>query len=195
MPRPACVGILRAEHIKSYCVLDSDYHTSEQIAERYTEAAAHNIQLRVWTRKEIENYLLIPMVIHRLICDGVAANVTPPTLAEVESAMEHFIDGLRDEVFDALSTELLSQDKAGGVAKANRLARETITKAWATVNGRLAIIPGKRMISLLSGWSQTIYGPSFNALRVASTLRCEEIHPEVRAVIEAIEEHEDIKTP
>lgn len=115
-----------------------DYHTSERISGRYTEPASHSIQLHVWSRKEIENYLLVPSVIHRAICEGVAADVTPPTLEEVEQAMNRFIDELRDEVMDALSTELLSQDKAGGVANANRLAREVITEAWATADGRLS---------------------------------------------------------
>ena len=59
----------------------------------------------------------------------------------------------------------------------------------------LAIVPGKRMVSLLSGWSQSKYGPSFNGLRIASNLQSGEIHPEVRAVIEAIEEHDDLETP
>lgn len=49
--------------IASYCLFDSDYHTSEELDKRYSQAAAKNIFLHIWHRKEIENYFLIPETI------------------------------------------------------------------------------------------------------------------------------------
>jgi predicted ATPase len=44
------------EAITPFCILDSDYHIEDDIAERYAEAARRLVQLHIWRRKEIENY-------------------------------------------------------------------------------------------------------------------------------------------
>ena len=53
--------------IATYSLFDSDFHTDEEIAERYEEARQNRVYLHVWQRKEIENYLLVPDAISRLI--------------------------------------------------------------------------------------------------------------------------------
>ena len=37
--------------IVTYCFFDSDYHTDEEIDERYAEAAQHKVNLHIWHRK------------------------------------------------------------------------------------------------------------------------------------------------
>ncbi len=46
--------------IRIYCILDSDYHTLAEIQFRLEEARKHQVELHIWQKKEIENYLLIP---------------------------------------------------------------------------------------------------------------------------------------
>ena len=48
------------ERIRVYCLLDSDYHTPQQITARLAQAADAGVDLHIWKRKEIENYLLVP---------------------------------------------------------------------------------------------------------------------------------------
>lgn len=55
------------EGLAKYCVLDKDYHTAEEIHERYKSATDHRINLHVWSKKEIENYVLLPTTIARHI--------------------------------------------------------------------------------------------------------------------------------
>ena len=55
------------QSINSYCILDSDYHTDNEINERKIESSNNNLYLHVWKMKEIENYLLIPSAIARVI--------------------------------------------------------------------------------------------------------------------------------
>ena len=49
--------------INTYCFLDSDYHLNEEKKLRYKEAKKHLINLHIWKKKEIENYLLSPTII------------------------------------------------------------------------------------------------------------------------------------
>ncbi len=53
--------------VKIYCVLDSDFHTEDEIGRRLNEAKAKKVNLHIWRRKEIENYFLVPSAIARLI--------------------------------------------------------------------------------------------------------------------------------
>ena len=48
------------DEIRIYCILDSDYHTLAEIQFRLEEARKHQVELHIWQKKEIENYLLIP---------------------------------------------------------------------------------------------------------------------------------------
>jgi len=177
------------EDILTYCFLDSDYHHNEQIDARYTEAKTHGVELHIWSRKGIENFLLVPSAIQRVIAFGCKGHKTPPTVEEVEEETNQIAESLRDEIFDCLCTEFAT-NKALAAGTANKRARERLTEAWKTLEGRISLVPGKQMVSALSGWSQKNFSASFNATKLASSLQATEIHPEIRAVVEAIENHE-----
>ncbi len=177
------------EDISTYCILDSDYHHDEQIKVRYEEAKTHGVELHIWSNKEIENYLIIPSAIHRIIMTGCGDQRTPPSLSEIENEINQNANRLQEEVFDNLCIEF-AMKKALAAGTANKRARERLTKAWSTFEGRIGLIPGKQMISALSEWSQKHFGASFNATKLASSLQASEIHHEVRSVVTSIEKHE-----
>lgn len=93
----------------------------------------------------------------------------------------------KDAAFDALSTQLHTMNKAGGVTDANKKARERIDTAWETQNGRWSLVSGKALISGLSGWSQERFGVSLNPLRIIKEMNRYEIDSEVTSVITSIE--------
>jgi energy-coupling factor transporter ATP-binding protein EcfA2 len=177
------------EDILTYCFLDSDYHHDEQVAARYAEAKTHGVELHIWSRKEIENFLIVPSAIQRVIAFGCKANKTPPTVEDVENEINSIAEGLRDEIFDNLCTEFAT-NKALAAGTANKRARERLTQAWSAFEGRISIVPGKQMVSALSSWSQKNFSASFNATKLASSLQKTEINLEIQAVVEAIENHE-----
>lgn len=56
--------------IVTYCILDSDYHNNEEIKNRYKDSHDKRVSLHIWQRKEIENYLLVPTALFRIISSG-----------------------------------------------------------------------------------------------------------------------------
>ena len=52
--------------IQCICLLDSDYFPKDMIEEKNDEASANHLNLHIWNRKEIENYLLESEVLFRL---------------------------------------------------------------------------------------------------------------------------------
>jgi energy-coupling factor transporter ATP-binding protein EcfA2 len=177
------------DDIITYCLLDSDYHTPVQISSRFTEAKSHGVELHVWSRKEIENFLIVPTTIQRIVYAGCKAKHTPPSVQDVKDEIDRIAENLKDEVFDSLCTEFAT-DRSLAAGTANKRARERVTQAWSCFDTRIGVIPGKQTISTLSEWSQKKFGVSFNATKLATFLQVDEIHPELAAVVEAIEGHQ-----
>ncbi|MBN1664222.1 MAG: AAA family ATPase [Deltaproteobacteria bacterium] len=179
------------QSIAVYCILDSDYHTEIEIAKRKQEAKAAGVQLRIWELKEIENYLLVPSAIRRVIASRVSRRKAAPSIEEIVQKLEKIFSDLKDEIFDAFSAEIYAQDRKLGAAGANKVARAYLVKKWKTYNGRLSVVSGKEVLSRLSKWSQDRYSVSLSASLIARQLKLEEIPNEVIEVIRAIENCEN----
>ncbi len=175
------------EEIRTYCLLDSDYHTAEAIAGRYEEAARVGVCLHIWQRKEIENYLLVPSAILRVIRSKLQKEIDGITEDRVRSRLEKIAEAQKDAAFDAISQEALAENRAKGIKFANEIARKRIDTAWSSLKGKLSVVSGKLLLSKLSEWGQNRFGVSLSARRLAREIRTSEFEPEMRNVILAIE--------
>lgn len=176
------------ETITAYCILDSDYHTHEEIEERKKQSVERNVQLHIWSVKEIENFFLIPSLIQRTIASTVPVRVTPPTEKEIAGKLMSIATGFRDEVLDGLASEILARDRKLALGTANKRARERLNKSIDDDGDTfLRRCPGKAVISALSDWSQQEFGVSITALKLARNARREEIDDEMVSVMDSIE--------
>jgi hypothetical protein len=89
------------DRTRIYCILDRDYHSEIEIDKRLAEAARHGIQLHIWAKKEIENYLLSPKALHKLI--RTRATRTPPTIEEIENQLTAIAEKLKNVVVDGVT--------------------------------------------------------------------------------------------
>ncbi len=172
--------------ITTYCILDRDYHTDEEVAARMAQARQRGVRLHVWTRKEVENYLLVPHAIQRAIASSPSFGQAPG-VAEVVAKMEEITADLKDQVLDGLATYYLAMHKSEGLSAANADARRRLGGAWETLEGRIRLVPGKAVVSALARWAQVKYGVSVSSVDLARALRGTEIATEVRRVLGAIE--------
>jgi energy-coupling factor transporter ATP-binding protein EcfA2 len=183
------------EKIRTFAVLDRDYFPDAEISERYAEARQWRVQLRIWTRKEIENFLLVPAAIARLIAAGVPNGGASPSAEVVASEIDAWAEAMRTDVSDRIATEFLARDKKGGVAKANPAARRVMDARWKTPEGRLASVPGKAMLRKISQWAQDTYGVSFGAEQIARELLPSEVDPEIIEVVSAVAAGRPLRKP
>ncbi|CAN5921892.1 hypothetical protein BH11PSE3_BH11PSE3_03600 [soil metagenome] len=181
------------QSIRAYCILDRDYHTQDEVDEVQAEAHRFGLQLHVWSRKELENYLIVPRTIQRLIAGKIAKDVPPPTVPEVISAIEQQCENRRNEVFDAMGQEFLARNRGAGLPAANTLARTRLDQSWTTFSGKIAIVSGKQLLSDLSKWSKQHFNVSFGRMSVAEAMYVEEIDGEIRKVLTAIERVEELE--
>jgi hypothetical protein len=172
------------DRITTYCIFDSDYHTTQEKAERYRQAGERGINLHIWERKEIENYLLDPVVIARVIKQRT--KTTAPTVAVVSEFLLQTCENEKDNVFDAMATHQGQQDHKLGAGTANKAARALLDNRWK--HGPLHVVPGKELLARLSAWAQENYGVAIGAMALARALRITEIPQEMTKIISSIEE-------
>lgn len=179
-----------ATTIKLYCIFDRDYHTEAELNDRRDQASASGIFLHVWKRKEIENYLVVPRCIARVIQSRVRKRLTEDlvaTTSAVAIAVNRICDELREHTCDSVADAVRLRDRGLAVSAANREARQIVTAAWAQPEGKLVVVPGKQLLSRLSDWSKQEYNVSFGAVTIARNLSSDEVHGELADVLSAIE--------
>jgi hypothetical protein len=122
------------EEVTTYCVLDSDHHTPAEIQRRLADARARQVSPYVWPRKELENYLLVPSAIARVIAQRLIRGEAP-TRDNVSAEIQRIAESLRDEAFDTTASEILWENRALGPAGANREARAVIDARTQALGG------------------------------------------------------------
>jgi predicted ATPase len=180
------------QNIAVYCVLDSDFHTPAQKSRRYDQASKSGIKLHIWKRKEIENYLLVPSALQRVISARIPKGKVAPTLEEVEERLGALLEIQRDTVIDSFANEFFLDDRSSGIAAANQAARNLVLPLWTKPEGKLALSPGKIVFTQVARWSQDTYGVSLNPALVARSLRANEVASELFAFLSAVASGRDI---
>jgi hypothetical protein len=174
------------DSITVFCLLDSDFHTEGQIKERELEAESKQVQLHVWKKKELENYLLVPSAVQRVISKQAGKRVQLPKEEEIAAKLESIHEELSPEILDALSQELFSAERKLGVGGANKRAR-AILKEKTNNNCLSDLSPGKSALSRLSEWSQNEFGVGLSVIGLAKELTRAEMDPELVEVLTLIE--------
>jgi energy-coupling factor transporter ATP-binding protein EcfA2 len=173
------------ESIITYCIFDRDYHTDEEIKERYEEAEKNSINLKIWAKKEIENYLIVPTAILRIIEKEKGIRLTEEVIV---SKIEEFCQELKDEYLDCLTDKIHVNHRRSGKfvepSTARKLAMEQLENEW---QNRLHIISGKTLIKKISNWTNNTFNVSLSANKLAQEIHQSEINPELKEVISRIE--------
>jgi hypothetical protein len=180
------------EDIRVYCLLDRDYRTARSIAGRETEAKSKGIRLHIWKCKELENYLMSPACISRVVASRAGERTPAPSSQEVASKILEFAEALREEAFDAMSQEHFDENRSRGLGAANTAARTAFREREDSV-GIANVVSGKGLLSKVSAWTQSQFGVCLNAGLLAAELLDAEIPSELRLVLDAIEHATEIR--
>ena len=171
------------EKIKIYCLFDSDFHTSEQKQLRMEEANALKVQMHIWSKKEIENYLLVPTAIMRIL---KIESKKPITIAvsDIQNKITEIAMAHRDDIIDSFATEIQSTNKKHAVSTLRKEAMQYVDNCEYRISGKL-------LMSELNIWLQKEFRVTVNPKKLAKNLERNEIDTELRNVIERIETCKD----
>lgn len=172
-------------NVKIYCLFDSDYHTDTEITSRKEEAVKHKVNIHIWKKKEIENYLVIPTAILRILKEESkkAANLI---VSDIENIITEIANEMKDELIDKLADGVQKDNRKHSVSSARKIA---ISKIDMLVDR----VCGKDLISLLSKWTQANFKVSLSPIKLSSCLLANEIDNEIKDVLRAIESCDNFK--
>jgi predicted ATP-dependent endonuclease of OLD family len=175
--------------IQTYCIFDSDYHVKTEVEDRLREATSIGINLHIWSKKEIENYLIDANVIFRLITQK-EKKTSDLIIEKLISQLDILCESFKEGVIDDYATEFHAKDKSLAVKTAYQMARDYVNPIWE--NEKFGLIPGKKFLSSLSKWSSSEYRVNLNAFKIAREFRKSEIPKEIQSLINTIEKGQKI---
>ena len=141
----------------------------EEHEERYAEARGWNVQLRIWSRKEIENFLLVPDAIARFIEEEAKGSGCSRILSPRRSIASSSRCGeIQSKTPSHPSCMLVT--KRAAFRRRTRRHESTSVAYGPTARGDGRLAPGKKMLSGLSAWSQRNFGPGFGPEQIARGL-------------------------
>ena len=184
------------EPLRVAAIFDRDFWCDEEI-EMIERNLSEDINFAyIHRRKEIENYLLEPLVLQRLIEKLLLEKEkrTGETFEDVISVLE-----LLKEITEPFKTNLLGQYLAKRVNYFKdithqddaTLHQETIdifeTK-WNNINMRVEIIKGSDILRLLREKIQALYGITLTDYRIIDEFKIEELTNEMKSLIQKLEQ-------
>lgn len=168
--------------IQTYCILDRDNHTDDEVAELHRRAAESHLRLHVWQKKEIENYLFVPQSLARIAGIAKDGEAYQAFCEELFQKIDELKEDTRGKILDQLHTN--DKSKAPSVHLA--IANERLNRSWGSLEGRLSVSGGKEAISLINQWMRDRYKRSCSRAKMIDSLTVDDIPEEMKNVIDEL---------
>lgn len=159
--------------IKCISIIDRDYDDDQTCESLINIARNNSLELIIWKRKEIENYLLNPKVLFRIIkIKGF----------EYSAFLNHFtgiIESYHDEVEEQYTLNFQIEDKSQSVNTCIKNARLRLKKEWTTLENKIKIVPGKKALKSVRDLLKTKYGTSCSNKEIIKHFSVDEIPEDI----------------
>jgi hypothetical protein len=157
--------------------------------------AAAERPLLVWELDSIESYLIGPTVIARVVNEIAVerALTVEVTEAEIEKTIDESCEELKTTALDRLGQRFTEDvwrhsGERIGVPRANEAARAMIDENWQTIEGKLRVVSGKQLLSVIRRMIQDAYGVNFGNERLAEAFVQEEVPAEIAEALRRVAE-------
>lgn len=163
--------------VQTFCILDRDYHSDEEIQKLLNRAQESHLNLHVWAKKELENYILTPQSIFRLTerSHNEYEKFRSELFEEIDKLKEQTLEGYLDQI---------GQNCRGRNSSTNyRQACAMLDERWQTLESRLSVCNGKDLISLINDWIRQKYKKSASKTKLLEALTPDDICDEMKNVI------------
>jgi AAA ATPase domain/AAA domain, putative AbiEii toxin, Type IV TA system len=178
-------------------ILDRDYRCDEEVGEILQELGSQISLAIILRRKELENYLILPSVLSSAVNAQTRKSSNPTksnglcTTQQIEDALNEIMVTLEKPTkaqYLAKRTGYLR--KTGDKRDEATIIEETenwFYKFWATLEGKIAIAPGKEVLSRLREWTQQEFGVTVTTASIVSKITNKDIAVDLRDVLEKLD--------
>jgi predicted ATPase len=170
-------------------VLDRDFFPDEQIKEIKTSLERNTAFTHIHSRKELENYLLIPDVLQRAIAAS-PSTASPPTVVDIKRLLCDITDALKAEVLSQFVAKCCAHFRGSGLDQAT-ISAEAIRwfdQRWQDLDSRLLIVPGKETLRQLRQCVKEQYSVTLTDHRLVSAFRRKDIPADLLDLLTKLEQ-------
>ena len=180
--------------IRALIVRDRDGLPDNLVDEIRVYVAQQNRDVVVLNKTHIENYLLVPNVIWRSICDKLRQRGEEdlPGFEQIESEIEQAVDSLYDATFDSIARQIdkhycTYHDKHLDPIQLNQQARAFLEDTWKTLDEKLSVVLGKAALKAIRRRVQEVWGVTFTDSRLIEAMEDNEVDPDIKEIIARLE--------
>ena len=183
-------------------VFDRDYRSDTEIGEIEAGLREFASLAHIHRRKELENYTLVPAAIASAIDRRAAERAqrigkSIKITENIDALLESITETMRPMVFGQYLARRTTRERAQrpglDPATINEAAMIEFDERWKEMDSRLAMVPGKDVLSLLNQHLQEQYEISLSALSIVGAMVPGDVADDLRGLIDALESFRKIR--
>lgn len=167
-------------YYKCFAILDRDYYIDCQIDEQKKKALDNHLLLHIWSRKELENYIIVPEVLFRLL------HSSGEKLEDFINKYELLIDTFKNDIIDSYTTKIQENDRGLAAGTSAGQARDYVNSKWTNLEDKLYLVPGKDLLRASNKWMTENYKVSCSMRSIFNVMKPDDIDPEIIQVLEKL---------
>jgi hypothetical protein len=167
--------------VKTFVILDGDLRCRDAIDIETRELRKVGAHVHVWSRRELENYVLVASAI---------AKVAGVSRGDAEELLIDVVSEQKEEALTTLQAQRLDEHKRK-IGAAAKLAHKTVLEnanaefevCWATLEGQLGLVDAKVTIRMINTRLQARNAKTVNVQSLARSIPPGDVSSEVQGVI------------
>ncbi len=177
-------------------IYDSDYWCEEQGKETLCELKKNLSFAHIHHRKEIENYLIIPAVLGRVLFKLIEdRNRRTDSHISIDQSMDEIIEFVSEKYKIDLQSQYVSKYVDYMESKGSHHDGSTLTATalknfetkWKSLNDRMAIVSGKKFLKEIRGYIKEKWSVTLTDIRIIDEFQVTEIPQDLKDMIEGLE--------
>lgn len=182
--------------IISAVIFDKDYRSENEVLSEQNELAKGNCFVHIHSRKEIENFLLVPIAIENAIKSRINEinKRTGQTLVfkeNINTLLNDLSNDFKNKTQAQLQSHRLKYEKSINPKLDESTIIEKILndfdKIWSNFDQRMSIISGKGFLSNINEYLQKNYKITITQSNIINELKISLVQDEMKQLIEKIE--------
>jgi hypothetical protein len=166
--------------IRSTLLLDRDYKSQDELDALKSEALKQHLDVRFWSRKEIENFLICPATMASYLS---SRRDEPVDVRLVEAILSETLDEIADEITELVADSYQSADRKLALPTVMRKARKYLAERQEQGATVIDLVSGKQVLSRMSARSKEEFGVSFGPISICRAMSTNRVHPEIQEVL------------
>lgn len=177
------------EQIKCYVMLDRDYYPNIVLNKIVQDLTNKNVRVHIWTKKELENYLINPKALFRMFINKYIKRYSnspiPISEEEFQKRLYDLFDILKEETKAQIILRIVENrpDKEIDPYSIFAQASKEFEANWIDMEYRKQVIPGKKFFSIMNDWLNKDYNISISIGHTINSIKSDEIDLEILSTI------------